>query len=118
MKNEKFPSKSDYKVTILTALTVGIISLIFFIRNSFLIPHHGDKFSQAGIDALINIARVFVLICAPLASIFLFYISIVMWLYFKKSESDLGQGRKNNEGRQPDKHRPFEKQNQHLPPNN
>jgi preprotein translocase subunit SecY len=96
-KKEKFPSKLEYKGTILVILIISIISLIFFIRNSFILPHHGDKINQAGIDALLNIARIFVLLCAPLASIFLFYISIVMWLYFKKCNSDSGQSVKDED---------------------
>jgi hypothetical protein len=85
---EKFPTERGFKLNVLATLIAAIAGLIYSIKQISLSFHHGEKLNQVGIDNLIDVVRMLDFVYVPFISLWLIYISIVMWLYYKKKHND------------------------------
>jgi len=96
IKDNSAKKTFDFKWAMLMTLIIGILGLMYSVWESFHLLHHGDKLNQAGIDDLIHAERIMTLLAAPAFSMYLILLSVVMWRYFKISNSDSGQSGKND----------------------
>jgi membrane protease YdiL (CAAX protease family) len=87
-KSEKWPTKSSLRLWALGTFVVGVVMLMFCIRSYFHFPHSGQEISQEWYKNLVGGYRMDIFIFTPLLAGWLICISVVMWLYSRKSKME------------------------------
>jgi|ERR1022692_1772250 ABC-type sulfate transport system permease component len=76
------------KFIAIVGLFLSVVLLIFCVRAYFHLPQPEDSISQDRYKNILEAYRMHLFVATPLLSVWLIYVSIVMWTFSKKFNSN------------------------------